>query len=241
MNQEHCIFEVGSQYSRKDIYQILSVPKEKQRGNWETGYTKYNGEYYVFVNVEIPGRTGHNYNDRWESDGSLLWHGKKGSHLGQPSIKEMIEETMHCHFFTRSVNTNVYFTYQGIGRVITYFDREPVEIKWSFPVVQEDSFARDTMPTFHIAPKVNERISATARNACIARYGCSCYICGFNFEEHYGTIGEGYIRVSYYGKRDNKPFDPIKDLRPICPNCLAMLQRRPCLGMTMDSLKTELK
>lgn len=57
---------VGQQYARADLYEVLEVPLTKRRGNWETGYNQYNGEYFVFVNVETPGRTGHNYNDAWE-------------------------------------------------------------------------------------------------------------------------------------------------------------------------------
>jgi len=69
-----------------------------------------------------------------------------------------------------------------------------------------------------------------ARRQCIRHYGVNCVICGFNFAESYGEIGEGFIHVHHL-----KPLseiggeyevDPIRDLRPVCPNCHTMLHGR---------------
>ena len=68
-----------------------------------------------------------------------------------------------------------------------------------------------------------------ARKICIDRYSCRCVVCGFDFEDHYGPIGRSYIHVhhltplSQIGRR--YAVDPIKNLRPVCPNCHAMLHR----------------
>jgi 5-methylcytosine-specific restriction enzyme A len=77
-----------------------------------------------------------------------------------------------------------------------------------------------------------------ARRKCIAHYGTNCSICGINFEKVYGEVGKGYIHVhhlvalSEIGKEYKT--DPIKDLRPVCPNCHAMLHRKP--SFTIDEL-----
>lgn len=72
--------------------------------------------------------------------------------------------------------------------------------------------------------------NAKARQACIDHYGYRCTVCDFSFEDVYGEIGEGYIHVHHI-----KPLaeigseyrvDPIADLRPVCPNCHAMIHRR---------------
>ncbi|MGH8385039.1 MAG: HNH endonuclease [Pseudomonas sp.] len=82
--------------------------------------------------------------------------------------------------------------------------------------------------------------SAEAISACKAHYGTACVICGFDFGKVYGEIGRGYIHVHHLvqladiGK--NYQVDPVKDLRPVCPNCHSMLhQRRPPLSI--DELK----
>jgi len=69
-----------------------------------------------------------------------------------------------------------------------------------------------------------------ARLACIEHYGASCVVCGFSFESTYGEFGRGFIHVhhltpvSAIGKEYR--VDPIADLRPVCPNCHAMLHRQ---------------
>jgi len=66
-----------------------------------------------------------------------------------------------------------------------------------------------------------------ARHECIRHYGCACVACGFKFEAVYGRRGRGFIQVhhlralSKLGKEHE--VDPIRDLRPVCPNCHAMI------------------
>ncbi len=68
-----------------------------------------------------------------------------------------------------------------------------------------------------------------AREACISYYGYDCVVCGFNFEQTYGSLGESYIHVHHLipvsTLRGRYELDPIHDLRPVCPNCHAMLHR----------------
>jgi 5-methylcytosine-specific restriction protein A len=69
--------------------------------------------------------------------------------------------------------------------------------------------------------------SPAARKACIEHYGTRCVVCGFDFRTVYGERGEGYIHVHHLkslaeiGKE--YVIDPIADLRPVCPNCHAMI------------------
>lgn len=226
-------FVVGNQYSRADIYRVLEVPLSQRRGNWETGYNQFEGEYYVFVNVKTPGRTGHEYNDAWMSNGSLLWHGKVNSHINQPSIKKMLDASTRCHFFTRDDNRNVYFTYQGVGKVVEYNDVIPVEVYWSFP--SNDSYLDGTNVS---VIRYSKRINRSHRISCISHYGDKCWACGFDFVEKYGTLGDGYIRVFYNNPEEiGNVEDPIRQLRPVCPNCLAMIQRRTSKIETIDGFR----
>lgn len=73
-----------------------------------------------------------------------------------------------------------------------------------------------------------ERNSA-ARKACIEKYGDKCVVCKFDFGAFYGEIGCGFIHVHHLVPLANLKaeyeVDPIKDLRPVCPNCHAMLHQ----------------
>ncbi|MFZ2169644.1 MAG: hypothetical protein WAW61_08415 [Methylococcaceae bacterium] len=71
-----------------------------------------------------------------------------------------------------------------------------------------------------------------ARKKCIEHYGAKCAVpnCGFDFEEVYGDIGKGFIHVHHLTKLSDigqgYVVNPIKDLRPVCPNCHAMLHQK---------------
>lgn len=83
--------------------------------------------------------------------------------------------------------------------------------------------------TLRVTVNVYER-NAEARRACIAKYGTDCCICGFNFGATFGDIGDGFIHVHHLKPlseiEGEYTVDPIVDLRPVCPNCHAMLHRR---------------
>lgn len=66
-----------------------------------------------------------------------------------------------------------------------------------------------------------------ARQQCIAAHGTTCCVCGFSFGAAYGPEAEGYIHVHHLRalSEANGEYvvDPIEDLRPVCPNCHAVL------------------
>jgi len=69
-----------------------------------------------------------------------------------------------------------------------------------------------------------------ARKACLDHFKFSCRVCDFNFEKTYGKLGSGYIHVHHLelvSRRDgSSSTNPIKDLRPVCPNCHAMIHKK---------------
>lgn len=69
-----------------------------------------------------------------------------------------------------------------------------------------------------------------ARAACLAHYGPACVVCDMSFGERYGGIGEGFIHVHHLREISTigreYTIDPVADLRPVCPNCHAMLHKR---------------
>jgi 5-methylcytosine-specific restriction enzyme A len=68
-----------------------------------------------------------------------------------------------------------------------------------------------------------------ARRKCIEHFGCICSVCEFDFEKEFGAIGNGFIHVHHLrdlasiGK--SYTINPKEDLRPVCPNCHAMLHK----------------
>jgi 5-methylcytosine-specific restriction protein A len=108
----------------------------------------------------------------------------------------------------------------------------PDDIKDPASILIEGALLRITVNRYERDP--------VARQKCIEHYGPVCVVCGFDFEKRYGAIGAGFIHVHHLvdiasiGGRYQ--VDPVRDLRPVCPNCHAMLhQERP--AMSIENLK----
>ena len=86
--------------------------------------------------------------------------------------------------------------------------------------------------------------SAKGRAECIKFHGLDCAVCGLNFKKVYGEIGRNFIHVHHTNPLASKNteylLDPKKDLRPVCPNCHAMLHRKEGNVFTVEELKEKL-
>ncbi len=82
---------------------------------------------------------------------------------------------------------------------------------------------------YQVAQTLYER-SPYARKQCLDYYGYSCKVCDVNFESRYGLIGKDFIHVHHLieisSRKEEYKIDPIEDLRPVCPNCHAMLHTK---------------
>lgn len=232
-------FIVGSEYTRNDIYEILRLPQDQRGGDWLNGYHRHNQDYFIFCNVGVPGRTGHDYDNYWDGE-KLVWYGKRQSHFGQQTIKNLISGEYRVLIFYREVD-RAPFTYAGIGVPIPHPDTErPARIDWVFgsDASEEAPVFTDEYPpgaTYREGQRTQVFVNRYerdrgARDACIQHYGCSCQVCGFDFEKQYGEIGKGFIHVHHTVPvseiGEQYTVDPIQDLVPVCPNCHAMLHRR---------------
>lgn len=69
--------------------------------------------------------------------------------------------------------------------------------------------------------------SREARDACIAHYKAICAVCDVDLQKRYGDIAKGLIHVHHLVPLSEikvaYKVDPIKDLRPVCPNCHAVI------------------
>lgn len=106
---------------------------------------------------------------------------------------------------------------------------ESEEMVWHF---QEELPADE--PLFEGARRVVQ-VNAFERNSkvrqkCIAHYGTSCSVCGFNFGSTYAGSADDYIHVHHLKPLasigEEYAIDPIKDMRPVCANCHAVIHLR---------------
>ena len=83
-----------------------------------------------------------------------------------------------------------------------------------------------------------------ARQRCIEKYKSKCYICGFDFAKKYGIEFSGKIHVHHiiplHELKVEYVIDPIKDLRPVCPNCHMILHSKKNGTYTIEEVKAML-
>lgn len=69
-----------------------------------------------------------------------------------------------------------------------------------------------------------------ARAACIARFGTECCVCRVDLVSIYGQAVAGFIHVHHLKELSrlgtDYQIDPERDLRPVCPNCHAVIHHR---------------
>ncbi|PSO19495.1 HNH endonuclease [Bradyrhizobium sp. MOS003] len=123
-------FEVGAQYTRAQIQQLVNVPEDRRGGDWATGYTRFGDELFVFCNVGSAGRTGHDYPNRWDGD-ELIWSAKNRSNTSQPIMRALANGSLPAHIFHRSAD-RMPFTYAGRAKAVEVQDTTPVVLRWSF-------------------------------------------------------------------------------------------------------------
>lgn len=83
-----------------------------------------------------------------------------------------------------------------------------------------------------------------AREKCIGHYGAECVVCGMSFPKTYGHDFTGIIHVHHLIPlseiKETYTIDPVRDLRPVCPNCHAAIHHfKP--PITIDELKDRLR
>jgi hypothetical protein len=145
-------FQRGQLYARARVAEHIGLPQNRVKGGpWETGYSRWNDEFFIFCNVGIPGTTGHDYPNRW-SGKDLIWSGKTGSRKDQPFIREMLSGTRPVHLFWRG-ELRTPFTYAGLATAIEVLDSVPVQVRWSFEAVAPATQDRPpAAPVWHRGP-----------------------------------------------------------------------------------------
>ena len=83
--------------------------------------------------------------------------------------------------------------------------------------------------------------SREAREKCLEVHECRCSVCGMSFPEQYGGLGDGFMHVHHLtevaSQSGEYEVDPEKDLRPVCPNCHAMLHWNTGTPRTIEGLR----
>ena len=180
----------------------------------------------------------------------LVWRLSKWCHWKDRSeriARSIADQLFHGHICRRLLDQSdrpipdratAEADYQRWGdRVVqTSDDLKPSAI---FPDEVDEDLAYLEGAIHRVSVNAYERNPA-ARAACLAHYGTACFICAFEFATTYDGVGQGMIHVHHLQRlseigREHE-VDPIADMRPVCPNCHAVihLYRQP---FTIEEVK----
>ena len=198
-------FKKGSTYTRDDIHTLYfgSPVPETGTGNWTSGYVRVEDELIVFMNINVPGTTGHDFPNRYDEETKTIeWFGKPNTNSKQPTFDKLIKGELTPHFFARWDNSDP-FTYLGVGEIVNYVDGNPTvfsngnpteNIKLTLTVENERTGQRISYRDFGDAPnddptelqefaKRVRRGQKAFRNNLLNAYGSKCSITGEGPEE----------------------------------------------------------
>ena len=116
-------FKRGSKYTRNSIGEICYPGTGRPAGgNWDTGYVSVENNLIIFMNIGVPGRTGHDFDNKFDEEtNTIVWYGKPKTHSKQPTFKKLLEGKTTPHFFARW-NQKPDFTYLGVGSILDFQD-----------------------------------------------------------------------------------------------------------------------
>lgn len=123
-------FQVDHTYTRKDVKRTIGVDENTKGGNWDTGYVSHQGDWFIFANIGIPGKTLHDYNNKWlEEKSKLEWYTKGNRSLHNESTKELLSLNTNKYIFYRKSDDPL-FIFAGLGIVEKHEGNKPVKVIW---------------------------------------------------------------------------------------------------------------
>ncbi|EJO33955.1 HNH endonuclease domain protein [Acinetobacter radioresistens WC-A-157] len=153
------------------------------------------------------------------------------------------KDTLQSHKTTKPVQGKSAHNVNAHQILFNFIEEEFLEIKQ--PDYPDE--ANLESPRFTEGQKIKITVNGyercpKARAECIAIYGNRCYVCGISFQHMYGSFAKDFIHVHHikplYTIGEEYEVDPKEDLRPVCPNCHAMLHKTENgFPMTIKKLK----
>jgi len=239
------IFVINNTYTREDVKRLIGVTQKW--GNWSSGYARHAKSYYTFSTIGERGLTGPNYENKLIDD-YFHWYLKSTDDFNTPTGKNLLSGDYRIMLFIRYHNKDP-FTFTGYGMMVDYGDDDKGSwINWRIiPTFDKGEIKKRNK--FIEGKKTQKSVNIYERNRqarqmCLNEFGYTCSVCAFDFEKTYGDIGQQFIHVHHLKEISRMgveyELDPIRDLRPVCPNCHAMLHRRNPI-YSIEELKSFIK
>lgn len=147
-------FKKGSIYTRKSIGEICYPGVGRPKGGmWDTGYAPVENNLIIFMNIGVPGRTGHDFDNHFDQKtNTIIWFGKPNTNSTQDTFAKLLSGETIPHFFARWDSTKPEFIYLGIGSFVKFEDGIQTPHGKTIKLTVTCSDSKDIID--HVPPKI---------------------------------------------------------------------------------------
>lgn len=230
-------FTLGEYYTLPTLSDILQIPESERNASWKGNCLRHGDDWFLIVDKN-DARDAGSLANYWDNE-ELIWRAPARFRVGTPTVSSLLNPPGHIFVFTRDRDRDQ-LRFAGTAEPVAHQPTVPVTIRWRLNVTEDprydhlpgemtraENYREGAVRTVQV--NAYERNPA-AREACIRHYGTACLVCGLDFGRVYGPLGEGFIHVHHLRELASigheYVIDPVLDLRPVCPNCHAMLHTR---------------
>lgn len=206
------------QFGRGWFHQLVSVEHIPA-----SFYRRYRANFHHPRYVNAPGCTAYDSEiaeavDRFK----ILW----------PAHQKAIQIASRSRIHTTTARDHSQSVVEFLSRDLSVQLPQPDYAQPSMPRVggasgtsRQKSPLSEGAPTQVLASRFER--NRAARQRCIEYHGTRCIACGIDLTERYGPAAAGLIHVHHLeplsASRRQYKVDPVRDLRPVCPNCHAVI------------------
>ena len=116
------MFKRGVAYTRDEIGRIVRPDDPPKLGDWTTGYSRIDNKLFVFMNIGVPGRTGHDFENYYDEDTqTLIWFSRPNTRSTTPLFQKLLGGKITPYFFARWMKRSP-FTFLGTGSILKFED-----------------------------------------------------------------------------------------------------------------------
>ena len=116
------MFKRGVEYTRDEIARVVRPENPPRGGDWTTGYARIENNLFIFMNIGVAGRTGHDFENHYdEKSQTLVWFSKPDKHSSNPLFQKILSGELTPYFFARW-NQKPPFTFLGTGNIVNFED-----------------------------------------------------------------------------------------------------------------------
>lgn len=186
------------------IADVRKPPNERRRGQFKAGWEDATTRYKCYTAQTLERLTWRNLGYRF------------GQHLGESTFSRINNAFEWCCCQYPNLAPNKALPKNTLSKTLLPEEVPAAEAFWEGAITR-------------IAVNNYER-NSEARQRCIKHYGTRCCACGIELSSVYGSVAKGLIHVHHLQPLSSVgaeyEVDPIADLRPVCPNCHAVIHRR---------------